>query len=478
MNVRSARAGRILCAVIVVMAVGFGELATAFGADVETEQIRNYKIPDGFAIAKADVQTNAQGETFLAATSSGEPPQCEVVRATADTVERIQYSFEDRPTGCVRVLPIENGTVFIRAQYVKQDDSKMGATVRVSPGGESAWAVEDSELANAESESNGGPGEFFGSYGQPAGPMAYSAELEKFIGFSVGFVSVGQSEKPVTQAHILDPETGRLLVNGQRFGSRLGEVGGVTTRQSDGHFFLYTYDNAKQGAHFFVYDGRQQIDAFEPRQEDWTSRFVTDIATTAEGAVYILWSNSNANNAVTRITRVDETGQEQWTREWPGTTDSGTPLGPPRRMWVAEKRIAVLYSGSESVSFRFIDSADSRRQRLVTGSDFIPGTPLALGRTASGKIKLVSVRQNEGKIYEYRLEVALQRDTPDATADGADLSADASAADTSTDSSATGGQNDGCGCSAKPGTDPKRFPTLAFGVFLLGSALCRWDFRT
>jgi hypothetical protein len=384
--------------------------ATPARADIvlNPELLREYRLPGAFELGNAQLQVGAAGSTILSSTvADGDDIYCGIVIATDDGADLLEYRHQERPTSCAGVTPHPDGGFFLRgANADAQMTEVTGFTAYIGADRVERWKILDQTLVDALGEPQG-TGEFFGEYLGPHPLMAYSAQLDKLLAFTVGGLNFGQDVRQVTQAHVIDVDSGQLTVSGQTFGSdSTGSVGGAVTRSSDGNFIIYFFSNGAQGAFFYEYDGRSDINFFKPRGEDWDDRFVQRMIYERD-LLNLLWTPSAERSTVTRISAVTDTGAELYTVEFESeyTTADGLPLelGVPAGMWIGTDWTLVLYSAQDVLWVRAVDiNGESPGVGPLVADDF---PPVGIVNDADGNQKLLTFDEVENTIREYTLTV-------------------------------------------------------------------------
>ncbi len=375
--------------------------------------LREYRLPGAFALDGAQLQVGIDGATILSNTvAEADDAYCGIVIATSTGAELLEYRHQDRPTACRGVVPHPDGGFFLRGFNADQQEGEVtGFTARIGPDNVEMWKIVDQTLVDALGEPQG-TGEFFGEYLGPHPLMAYSEQLDKLMAFTIGGLNFGQDVRQVTQAHIIDVDSGQLTVSGQTFGSdSTGSVGGAAVRSSDGNFIVYFFSNGAQGAFFYEYNGRSDINFFKPRGEDWDSRFVQRMIYDRD-LLNLLWTPTNEQSTVTRITAVTDSGAELYTVEFESeyTNADGLPLelGVPRGMWTGTEWTLILYSAMDVLWVRAVDiNGESPGVGALVADEY---APFGIVNDADGNQKLLTFDELENTVREYSLTV---EDVPD-----------------------------------------------------------------
>ncbi len=383
--------------------------------NIKAESLREYQIPGTFNIAEAAVLVGADNATILVSTlgTSPETSACGVVTATTDGATIFEYKFDDEPTRCLGVVAHPDGGVFIRGDNpLAMPGMVSGFTTYLDKNGAEVWAVPDQRLVDAQPKP-AGTGSFLGIYEQPLPVMAYSPQLNKLIAFTVGRLDLGVDQKFISQAHIINVDSGQFPVSGQTFGqSGVGITGGVSVRNSDGHFVLYYYSSENRGAFFYSYDGRQSIDFFKPRGEDWNDRYLLKMVYQND-LLNLLWTPTEDEESETRLTVITDTSAELWTAifdpQYKFSTGIDVNLGRPITMWIGKDEYIILYRAGDIFFLRHVDS-DGGSFGVGSLDGIAPVPPIAVIITNDGKFKMLGYDQDTRYVSEFDL---IFEDKPD-----------------------------------------------------------------
>lgn len=393
--------------------------------DIELTPVRDYVLPGTFELGGAQIALGAGNSTILSNTVGANPDEaaCGIVIATDTDARIVEYRFAAAPTQCNGVHVHPDGGVFIRGSNPLAVEGEVsGFTAFVDGSDQEAWVVTDETLVNANPEPTG-PGEFQGAYVTPHPTMAYSPALDKLLAFTIGKLVIGQDEKFISQAHVINVDSGQLRVAGQTFGlSGVGLVGGTTTRSSDGHYLIYYFSNGDQGAFFYAYDGRTNIEFFNPRGEDWDDRFVQRMIYEND-LLHLLWTPSGGDTTQTRVTATTDTGAELWSAtfepEYTFANRLPVNLGQPQGMWVGAEFSAVLHQTAEAgLLLRVLDiNGESPGVAVLEEAGDFP--PVAIVNGANGSLKLLTYDDANRHVYEHTMDfVDVDDFDPDAGLDG------------------------------------------------------------
>lgn len=406
-----------LCAanvLAVAILTGLPAVATA-GVELNPREVRSYDSPEGFDPRSAVIRSTREGTTVLAATTGSEAnTRCEVVLVSDMAASSFSYRHDNKATVCLGIESNDEGFFLRGADPTALEGQVTGFTAYVDLEGSVRWAIDDQTLVDAKSEADGGTGEFLGVYVQPNPSMTYSPQFNKLLAFTDGKLIIGPTEKSVTQAHVVEVNTGRLAVTGQTFGQNaIGIVGGAATRVTDGYFLLYLYSSGDQGAFFYSYNGRNRISFFQPDDVSWEDRVVTAMVYGPEERLSLLWTpNSNAD-ADTRITSVDDEGLVLWEGQWSPDVQLGDltyMLGRPLGMWVGDTHTMVLYSTGAELFARVILTSNGQELGVTSLAGVTPHAPVAILDGEDGGLKLLAWDEANTRLHEYTLDF---EDTPD-----------------------------------------------------------------
>lgn len=457
-------------AVRVGLAFALMGLSSAASAEVmlSAQQQRSYDVPAWAKMVSLSATSTPTGVTVLfGSVGADRDISCGVIVADGEDAKAFRYKHEERTTQCLGVLAHPDGGFFVRGDDPSAvGDDPSGFTAYVDGDGAQRWSVEDVKLRDALSRADGGTGEFIGVYDAAHPAMVYSPTFDRLLGFSQGKLTIGAQEKPLTQAHVINVETGRLTVSGQTFGGNgISIVGGLATRQTDGHFLLYFYSIGDEGAFFYSYNGRSSISSFKPLMESWETRVVRRMTYGPGARVGLLWTPNAMADAETRVTFVDDAGQALWQGQWPSseTTAAGVvELGRPLDMWAGAQHVLVLYRTEQGLYVRVIDINDGVSLGVAPLDGVTPHTPLSILIGESGQLKLLAADADGARFYEYGLEFM---DLPDVMPQedmGPEMGADMGVPALPTLPEV------GCGCASASQAPVAELAFLSLGLGLMG----------
>lgn len=419
--------------------------AASAAVNLDATEVRSFEVPEDFSLGQAQIQATREGTTVISATTGQDATTaCTVLVADDAGATSYAYQYAGGPTGCSGVLPHPDGGFFVRGgEADAQQGDVFGFTAYIDAQGNEVWALPDQDLVDAADEADGGTGAFLGEYVSPHPQMAYSAEFDKLLAFTNGQLNIGGAQ-PLTQAHVVDGDDGRLRVSGQTFGlsGSAGVIAEAVSRTSDGYFLLYIYDAGSQGAHFFSYNGRNSIDAFEPLSEDWSQRYVRQMVYGPQGNAFLLWTPSNDPAAPTNVTAVDDESGEVWSGSFEATVDASAgsdpiELGLPLGMWVGANHALILYNTGDDLVLRIVDAATGQELGVAPLIGLTEHSPAAILNGADGSLKLLAVDSSGTIVHEYRLDIT------EGPGGGEDAGGDAGLGDAGAGSGGGGG-DEGC----------------------------------
>jgi hypothetical protein len=450
---------------------------------LRARELRSYEIPVGIDLSTAQITAAEDGRTIIAATTGvtrvvGEEnlnAACTVVVVDEVGARSFEYRYRGGPTGCVGVVAHPEGGFFVRGARlaISAGGSKAGEvngfTARIDGQGREVWALSDQALVDATSETEQGTGEFLGDYLKPHPQLAYSPAMDKLLAFSDASLSVAD-DRLVTQAHVIEAESGRLRVSGLTFGlaETRGTVVEAAARSDAGDFLIHTASLDGRDARFFAYNGRRGIDVFEPPGEDWSERVVRRMVYGADQRLYLL-STSPLQPGAAEIAVIDAQAEPVWTAELEGASDEGE-LGPARAMWVGLDYVLVYYLPRSGPVLRVIDAQNGRELGVVALSGLTENGLVTILSGANGRMRLLTIDVQSYIVHEFRLDFA--------AGDGADGDAGHGAVD-SGDAGSGGADTGGGGCSAaSAGSEsPLSAAGLAFGLIVFTIASRSWPSR-
>jgi hypothetical protein len=446
----------VLLSAIGAMLLMSSAMATEAGVRIEAREVRNYALPADLDLNQATIGSDRSGTTVITATvGAGNAQACTIIVAGVQGTRSYTYRYENRATACLSAIARPEGGFFVRGALVDDPDAEVfGFTAHIDAEGNEVWAVHDQRLVDAEEVAEGGPGDFLGRYASPHPVLAYSAQFGRLLAFTVGALQIGASNPEVTQAHVINANSGRLQVNGLTFGqSGVGFVAGATERHSDGYFVLYIYSAGSQGAYFYSYNGARSISFFRPRNEDWTQRFVRPPLTYGpDNNLHFLWLPTNTPDSQTHVTVINDAAEEVWSASF-GPEDSidgqAVSVGQAGRLWVGAEHSVLLYQVAErGLHLRVLDAATGRNLGLAPLEGLVAENPIEILTGEQGKLKLLTVSDSLDRIREYELTF-IETDSPPPPTDpgtSPDASGETDAGDDEGGSPRR--DDDGCGCAS------------------------------
>lgn len=460
----------------------FPDVKTEDSVRLSLTELRSYKIPDDFDLANARIAPTEDGRTLIAATTgllsaAADDPEglaCTVLVADDQAARAISFRYQSEPTGCVDVIAHPGGGFFVRGTKLKLQIDQIvpatlgGFTARIDADGREVWALEDQRLVDAASVAEGGTGAFAGDYLGAHSHLAYSPETDRVLAFSDGELSVADSRQ-VTQAHMIDAETGELRVSGLTFGLQdtSNTVRAAIYRAPEDDFLLHFGSALDLENSFVTYNGRRRVDAFALAGQDWRDRPVRDITLSSDQTLYLLSLSSEQVDAQSEVTAVDAQGDLLWTASLE-QNERGVDLGLAEKIWVLTDYIVLYYSGPNGVFLRTLDRQTGESLGAQSVSGFSPFGIVAIFEAAGGTARLLSLDLQSATMHEFRLEVG--SDEP--PQNDADTGVDAldSGTPNLTPSSGEGG---GCAVCQARSVPPISSLGLAFGLFVFTIATRR-----
>jgi len=383
----------------------------AYGFEFEFEEVRNYRIPQGFGAGEDLVVSSFEGRTLVAATvGEGGDSTCTVVVASTEFARAFPYRHSPEGTRCSGVTLHPGGGFVVRGAEAGAEEGEVaGFTARVDGAGRERWVLSDGEIAEDP--------DFRGSYRRPDPVLAYSRRRERLLALTVGLLDLGPlGQKEIPTASVI--AEGDFRDPAQRLGSNeeSGTVRGVETLEESGDFLVFLERPTTGGARFLTFDGRQTVDEFEPLGEDWSERYARDLDRGPDGAVYVLWTEDDEEGQPTQLAAVDSRGREVWSREYSTSArvaGESVELGSPRRFWVGEEYLLVLYP-SEPAFVRAVDRETGRARGVAQLSGATQFRAIEFVRGPDGRLRLLAVDVDVGRFRELLVKFDRGSGAPDA----------------------------------------------------------------
>ncbi len=320
--------------------------------EIDAQLVRRYGIPATFDPFAAGVATSATDVVWAATTGIDRAASCVLVHVGQQGATALTYRHQDRPTACSSLALGEPGEIFLRGvdPTIMNNAVPSGFTAALDAAGALEWSIDDTVLVNAAPRSEGGTGGFIGEYGGVSGLLAYQPEQRALMAFSVGALKLGLRATPVTQAHIVEVETGRLRRTGQGFGANgAGLVAGVLPEPGGEDFLLYERFVTGVGGDFYRYDGRSSIDAFEPFDVSWSERTLLGFDANAQlGVVALLWVDGPSTNERVHLSMITASGEPLFEVDLSGVLldalGNAVELERPVRLVTGSRYTVVVYS--------------------------------------------------------------------------------------------------------------------------------------
>lgn len=391
-------------------AVLFGVVATstsAFALHVDLEEVRSYRVPEGFSLGQTIVRSNSEGTTLVAATSgNGANAACTVVVASPDSARAFPYRRGSNGSACVGAIPHPDGGFFVRGFGAGAEPGDVaGFTARIDGSGRERWLLPDTDIAESS--------ELRGTYRRPHPAMAYSAERDRLLAFTVSRLTLEMlGERELTFASVVEDGKRQLAAQSLGTSEGTGVLRGVETLERSGDFLVYVSEPTTEGGQFVTFDGRQNVEAFEPLGEDWSERFVRRIEYGPDGKIYLLWTDAREQDRPTKLTVVDTEGGEVWSGEFSASArvdGESRTLGSPQSFWVGASYVFVLYS-SDPVFVRVLDASTGEQKGIVQLTGATEYRALSFVRGPDAQLRLLTVDTRNGRFRELR--VTFEPDAP------------------------------------------------------------------
>lgn len=441
-------------------------------------EVRRYQLPDGMTPGELKIAAGVDGRTLYAATTGlaaaedggVQDAACTIVEAQQDGARAISYRFQDKPTGCVGVLAHPDGGFFVRGTHLtvlnleSVPAERGGFTARVDAAGREVWALADQALLEAKGVADGGTGEFVGRYVGASPTMAFNPQTRRLLAFSNGQLSAGDSRR-VTQAHVIDADSGALRTSGLGFG--IQDAGTVLKtalyRASQNDFLIHFKTGSGADNPFFSYNGRRSIDTVEPAGAQWRERDIPQVVIAADQSLYILSRTSKRPDADAEVSAYDPQGNLRWSVVLAQDSGPASP-GPAENIWLLKDHILVGFPAPLGTSLRVLDRASGEQvgeERLGVNVVFgqIAYQILGIAQAAGASASLISAEPQTRIMREDRIEILSGPLPPD---DANDV--DAGAGDP--DAPPSTGEDGGCAVANADALPPLSGLSLAFAVLV------------
>ncbi|TDP75791.1 hypothetical protein DFR33_103130 [Bradymonas sediminis] len=457
----------------------FGPDATAEDAvHMRLSEVRRYQLPDGLAPGELKVASGVDGRTLYAATTGlaaaeeggVQEAACTIVEAQEDGARAISFRFQDKPTGCVGVIAHPDGGFFVRGTHLtvlnleSVPAERGGFTARIDAAGREVWALADQTLLEATRVADGGTGEFMGRYIGASPTMAFNPQTNRLLAFSNGELSAGDSRR-LTQAHVIDANSGELRTSGLGFG--IQDSGTVLKtalyRAAQNDFLIHFQTGAGTDNPFFSYNGRRSIDAFEPAGKQWRERDIPEVVLSADQSLYILSRTSKRPDADAEVSAYNAQGNLLWSVVL--AQDSGpTSPGAAENIWLLKDHILVGFPAPIGTALRVLERASGEQvgqERLGVNVVFgqIAYQILGIAQAAQASASLISAEPQTRIMREDRIEILSGPPTPNDAND-----ADAGAGEPGGPQGS--GESGGCAVAKADALPPLSGLSLAFAVLV------------
>jgi hypothetical protein len=331
------------------------------GLELRADPLWEYDLPAGWTAEGAIIEGTLEGGTLLAATI-GEGPQrrCVAVRLQrgGDGWQVWGYPYEraQRPTVCGAVESRPGGGFFLRAHGDSMLEGRAdGFVTSITSEGQQAWYIDDGPVAEADA--------FVGSYDRPGSTLIYSRSADLLLSTTIAaFAPLMSPRRDVTHFSVL--RDGAYRVDALTIGTdaMFGRLADTIVRGSDGTFwFVVTRPDSTQGANFFHYDGRQNLERRQVLEGEWDERFVKAIESGPDGTLYVLWRESAEASAPGHLAALEgEALEPRWQRTYEDAAE-----GIPVDVVAAPNGLVVLYRHASGDSIVRLDREDGGVQDVL-----------------------------------------------------------------------------------------------------------------
>ena len=446
---------------------------------VRLTELRSYGIPESFRLEAAhpviaeDGRVLYAANTGIAAAGEGgvQDAACTVVVADESGARAISYRYQNKPTGCVRVLAHRDGGFFLRGNRLTTlnnqvvPDHNGGFIARIDANDREVWVLSDRSFIDADEVSQGGPGGFVGRYAGALAPLVYHREMDRLLVFSSATMTAADS-RTVVQAHMLDAETGELRVNGLSFGPQgtRGQLTGAFYRESQKDFLL-RFSDAQQETKFYTYNGRRRIDTFVPAGKDWTQRRIISAEwSTSQQELYILSQLLGSVDPNNELSVFNGQGELLWSVELGARVDE-VALGMAERFWILRDYILIGYRWGAGDYVRVLEQQTGASLGVAEfGMDALLGQSpyeiLGLESAPQDSLRLLRVQTQTRRVREDRVDIIRGSPGP------ADADAGSGGSDAGDVGMPPGGGDGGCAVSDSGAIPPFSALSLAFGLLV------------
>ena len=372
--------------------------------EIHAEPVRSWPVPASFSALDATMDTGVDGVVVM---TEGDDI-CRVVVADSLQARSYEYVHQFRPSRCIDAVAHPHGGFFVRGERLTSEDEGIppGFTAHIGADGELLWAVDDAELLESVAS-----GQFVGTYDGARPGMAYDETRDRLMALSAGVQNLPDSQRVVTQAHVIRGQSGNLDVVGQTFGA-LGRDQVLDTVARDGEFLVITADTTGEEHRFYSYEVDRSMTQFEPESADWTSRqVVTPVAHRDELGTYYLWSAPNDVPPRLGIMRIEGLDDLVWTEELLGhdlVDPEVASLLEPQRVWVGRSLLAIQVAvGAQPPMVQFMDAEEGLPLALLSWEDMTSLQPLGMALDDDGHLRLMAFDDEDNRIREYALSISV-----------------------------------------------------------------------
>jgi hypothetical protein len=367
--------------------------------ELRAEPLWEYDLPAGWNAESAIVEGTLEGGTLLAATlGEGAQRRCVVVRLQRGDdgwqVRGYPYERAQRPTVCSGVESRPGGGFFLRAHGDSMLEGRAdGFVTSITSEGQQAWYIDDAPVAEADA--------FVGSYDRPGSTLIYSRSADLLLSTTVAaFAPLMSPRRDVTHFSVL--RDGAYRVDALTIGTdaMFGRLADTIVRGSDGTFwFVVTRPDSTQGANFFNYDGRQNLERRQVLEGEWDERFVKAIESGPDGTLYVLWRESAEASAPGHLAALEgEALEPRWQRTYEDAAE-----GIPVDVVAAPNGLVILYRHASGDSIVRLDREDGGVQDVLDVGAVTSREVPTLLEGPQGGVKLLGYDPVGNNIREWAL---------------------------------------------------------------------------
>lgn len=412
-------------AVAAVLVAATPSVVQANSDDYTAQPVRYWPTGASFQAEGLGVDGHLEGTTLIWGAredEEGADEDCRIAIADRRRVLSHSYRHDFSPTGCVDAVAHPQGGLFVRGETgPAPGDWTEGTTTRIDADGEVVWSIDDSAFRQREGHPEG-PGQFQGDYGGPVAGIAYDEAGDDLVVLAVGDESLADDRtNRVVQAQVVDASDGSVELVGRSFGT-FGDENIVDAVARDGEFLLVTRreDGGAPGFYSFRADGAVQ--GFEPEDTDWSSRRVVGpVQYHPELGTFVVWEAADEDDPTVGVVRVEGLDSVVFSEQF----DPAEVVGVgevqnlrPVRMWVDDRRVALLYRGPGlSEYLHLLDAQDGTRRGIVRWREQMEYSPVGMSRDADGALTALALEHGGDVIWEYAVgpEDDIDRPPPEVT---------------------------------------------------------------